>query len=133
MGIAESNITKRAMKAASRLGTRLFRVNTGLAWAGIVKKKFTNGDILLGSAYPIHMGLVTGASDLIGWHSIIITPQMVGKKVAIFTAPEVKTDSGFASPEQNNFIKVVNEAGGIAGVIRSEEDITNLILGWPNS
>lgn len=130
MGVQETNISKRVQKALSKLGTRLFRVNTGFAWAGVVKKKFPNGDILLGNAYPMRMGLVNGGSDLIGWHPVIITQAMVGKRVAVFAAPEVKTDTGSPNPDQVTFIRVVTEAGGIAGVVRSAEDAEALIAAW---
>lgn len=132
MGIKETNISKQIMKRVSLLGTRLFRVNTGMAWAGKVKRKFPNGDILLGGAYPIQMGLITGGSDLIGWHPVIITQSMVGKRVAVFTAPEVKTPGVVTNDDQHKFIKNVREAGGIAGVVYSEEQAAALIGAWPN-
>jgi hypothetical protein len=59
---------------------------------------------------------------LIGWTEKEITPEMVGRKVAIFTALEVKTPTGRASKEQINFIRVVREAGGIAGIARDGEE-----------
>jgi hypothetical protein len=52
---------------------------------------------------------------------------MVGKKFARFTAVEVKTETGRVTPEQQDFISAVNDAGGIAGVIRSEEDAKQLL------
>ena len=33
------------------------------------------------------------SSDLIGWTEIIITPEMIGKRVAVFTAIEVKKEA----------------------------------------
>lgn len=47
---------------------------------------------------------------------------MIGKTVAVFTAIEVKVDAKKASSNQADFIKAVAEAGGIAGVARSEHD-----------
>jgi hypothetical protein len=43
---------------------------------------------------------------------------MVGTKVAVFTAVEVKTESGKVSKEQQNFINNVNRAGGIGKITR---------------
>lgn len=60
-----------------------------------------------------------GGSDLIGYRSITITPDMVGRKVAIFTALEIKTPTGRATPEQRRFIEHIRAAGGIAGIVRS--------------
>ena len=93
---------------------RAFRNNTG-------KLKDVNGRW-------VEFGLCTGSSDLIGWTSVEITPEMVGKKVAIFTALEVKTPKGRTTDDQQNFINRVREAGGIAGIARSPEDARNIIL-----
>jgi hypothetical protein len=66
-------------------------------------------------------GLVKGSSDLIGWTAIEITPEMVGRKVAVFTACEVKSERGRVSKEQQNFIDQVNAQGGVAFVARSAD------------
>jgi hypothetical protein len=50
------------------------------------------GDIVLRKARPVAVG-VPGMSDLIGWTKIQVTPDMVGKEIAMFTAVEVKTES----------------------------------------
>jgi hypothetical protein len=75
-----------------------------------------------GSASPVKYGLVEGGSDLIGWRTVIITPEMIGKPVALFLALEVKTATGKPTPEQENFIRAVRKAGGLAGVVRSCDD-----------
>lgn len=140
MALQETNISKQIQKTLSKMGTRLFRVNTGTAWAGKPIKlaagqlyKAKHGDVVIQGAYPVRMGLINGGSDLIGWHPIVITPEMVGKRVAVFAAPEVKTDvGGNGNPDQKNFIKVVKEAGGIAGIVRSDDEAAALIAAWPN-
>lgn len=63
-----------------------------------------------------------GGSDLIGYKAITITPDMVGQKVAVFTALEVKTATGRATPEQRRFIEHIRSAGGISGIVRSTND-----------
>lgn len=68
-----------------------------------------------------------GGSDLIGWTPVIVTPDMVGKPVAVFTAVENKTSSGKATSAQANFIEQVRKAGGIAGVCRSGDDAKRLL------
>jgi hypothetical protein len=75
----------------------------------------------------IRFGLCSGSSDLIGWKSVVITPEMVGKRVAVFTAIEVKSKNGVVSIGQNMFLKVVREAGGLAGVARSMEDAEGIV------
>jgi hypothetical protein len=54
---------------------------------------------------------------------------MVGCRVAIFTAFEVKSAKGRVRPEQQAFIDNVKAAGGIAGVVRSVEEAKSLLTG----
>ena len=118
----ESHLLKLVQLAIGTLpNVRIFRNNTAMGWAGR-SKRLSGGAVLVQDAIPIHAGLCTGSSDLIGWTSIEITPDMVGKRVAVFTAVEVKTPTGKATPEQINFIERVNEAGGIGRIVRSEAD-----------
>lgn len=67
----------------------------------------------------VHYGLADGSSDLIGW--------TVRNGVAVFTALEVKSAKGRVTPEQQQFIDAVREAGGIAGVCRSVGDAELLL------
>lgn len=75
----------------------------------------------------VQYGLCVGSSDLIGFHTRTITPDDVGKQIAVFVAMEVKTESGRVSPDQKRFIEFVKNAGGIAGVVRSVSDAINLL------
>ena len=88
------------------------------------------GDVLIQNARPLQAGLHQGSSDLIGWSVRLVTPDMVGSKVALFTAIEVKTDGGRISAEQLTFIQNVRDAGGIAGIARSPQEAENLICGF---
>ena len=106
--------------------SRVFRNNVGTGWVGKVSST-NDGGKYIADARPLHSGLCTGSSDLIGWTTKEITPDMVGTKVAIFTAIEVKTPNGKASPEQLNFINQVQKSGGIAGIARSENDAVELV------
>ena len=59
------------------------------------------------------------SSDLIGFMPVIITKEMVGKKVAVFIAAEVKKSSWkYMSTDrevaQKKFLDVVNINGGIS-------------------
>jgi len=85
------------------------------------------GDVLIKNARLVEFGLTDGASDLIGLRSIVVTPDMVGQKLAVFTALEVKTPAGRVEPEQRNFIEFVQRFGGIAGVVRSPDDALRLV------
>ncbi len=91
------------LELGKRKNLRMFRNNVGMI----------NG---------VQFGLCVGSSDLIGFKSITITPEMVGQKVAVFTAIEVKTDKGKPTPAQNKFIEMVNNNGGIGAVVRSVDD-----------
>lgn len=71
-----------------------------------------------------------GGSDLIGLHSLTITPDMVGKRVAVFTAIEVKSDTGKATADQLAFIEFVQAMGGIAGVARSADEALSIISNY---
>ena len=52
---------------------------------------------------------------------------MVGQKVAVFVALEVKTTKGRATEEQKNFIAVVKGAGGKAEIVRSVTDAIKVL------
>jgi len=135
MGIEESNIVQRCRIAASRSGARLFRNNRGLFLTldalprlrdalkrgGIIGvQNMLNANCLR----KVRAGLeVDGSGDLIGWKSITITPEMVGRRIAIFCAAEIKAESGKASDNQLAFIENVQQAGGIAFIARSEQDV----------
>jgi hypothetical protein len=108
---------RRVMLRASQLGWRVFRNNVGFGWIG---KPCTACQNIL---RRIRFGLCTGSSDLVGWKSIEVTPDMVGKRIAIFTAIETKTETGRATKEQIAFITAVHGAGGHAAVVRGPEEL----------
>jgi hypothetical protein len=103
----------------------MFRNNVGMAWTGRVVRN-TNGSITIHDPRPLDAGLCKGSSDLIGWTPVTVTPDMVGQRLAVFTAIEVKGPKGKTSPEQTNFIDRVKIDGGIAGVARSADDATQI-------
>jgi hypothetical protein len=101
---------------------RLFRNNVGTGWAGRAKRDKSDPSLVhVFGARPLHAGLCVGSSDLIGWRSVVITPAMVGQRVAVFVGLEAKTGGGVLTPEQRAFIQVVQSAGGLAGEVRSLE------------
>lgn len=110
-----------------------WRNNTGVGWAGTPVKInkpcqiFAEaGDVLVKNARPLHAGLCPGSSDLIGLKRVTITPDMVGQTIAQFVAVEVKTRRGKATDKQNNFLDVVNNAGGVGIVARSADDLEQI-------
>lgn len=117
--MTESQIQSLILRAlGSRDDTRLFRNQVGGAWMGKPR-----GEVLLTSeARFVQCGLAVGSGDLIGWHSVTVTPDMVGRKLAVFLSVEVKTDTGRVLPEQTNWLKQVQKHGGIAMVARNVEE-----------
>ena len=73
------------------------------------------------------------SSDLIGIREIVITPDMVGKRVGVFTAIEVKDPAWTLKPKdtraqaQEAFIEWVKGKGGIAGFATSIEDFKKVL------
>lgn len=105
---------------------RTYRNNTGEAWQG-KSSRTSLGHVVIENPQRVKYGLKKGSSDLIGIYQIEITPEMVGKKIGIFTAIEIKTEKGVVSKEQKDFINTINKLGGIAGTARSVEDAVGLI------
>lgn len=116
--MSEADITNPILKEASRMGARLFRQNVALAWVGKQIKR-TPTTITLENPRPLHAGLCKGSSDVIGWTPVLVTPEMVGSTLAVFTAIEVKAGRVPVTDEQRKFVAAVVEAGGIARVVRS--------------
>lgn len=99
----------------------MFRNNVGTAWIGDTSK-LKDGSVLIRNPRVFHAGLCEGSSDLIGWRSLTITPEMVGQTVAVFAALEVKSKTGRATAGQKNFCQRVLEDGGFAGIVKSPEE-----------
>lgn len=113
----------------------MFRANVGTGWQGTGKPvRFSRethvvakrGDVLLRNARPFDTGLPAGFSDLFGVTSITITPEMVGKRIGVFYAIEVK-DQAKATSKQTDFLNAVKSEGGIGGIARSTEDARRIV------
>ena len=51
---------------------------------------------------------------------------MVGSKVVVFSAIEVK-DKGKTTKDQRNFINIISKSGGLAGVARDIKDAKRIL------
>lgn len=111
----ETDILQSCRLAVGRLpDVRLWRNNSGLLYDA--------------QGRPVRFGVgERGGSDLIGLKRVVITPEMIGKTLAVFAAVEVKTETGRVRPEQAHFIDFVSSFGGIAGVVRSPEEAVRLV------
>lgn len=112
---SEADIQRQIMLALSEADCTIWRQNTGLAWVGDAVM-LANGDVLLKKPRRLHVGLCNGSSDLIG-----IMPD--GR----FLAAEVKSKTGRVSIDQERFVEVVKQRGGVAGVCRSVGDALELL------
>jgi len=81
----------------------------------------------------VTFGLARGSADLIGWRTITVTPEMVGRRLAVFASIEIKTTTGRLRPEQRHWLRAVQAAGGVAGVARSVTDATVILDGGHNA
>ncbi len=102
----EKKLTEEIRYSEALTGSVLFRNAVG----------FMNG---------FSFGLSPGSSDEIGYKETIITPDLIGKKVAIFQAIEIKTLTDKISCEQIIFYLNVKIAGGIAQVYTEDRFLTH--------
>lgn len=127
MAKAETEILNRWRLKWAKWGV-LFRQQVGTFYAGQIHgepwTKVENGKEVryatIRNFQPTPMG-IKGLHDYIGWHEVVITPDMVGKKVAVFASVEGKSEDGELRPEQITFLQAVRRAGGIAFVVRSPD------------
>jgi hypothetical protein len=91
---------------------------------GKIKHTQSGSGIVVINPRRIKYGLCPGSADYIGWTSIEITPDMVGKKIAVFTSCEIKTENDRLSKEQRTWNKIVRKDGGIAEVWKENQILT---------
>lgn len=125
----ESALLKKFLVEYSADGHRLWRMQSGLFWNGKSKRidKPTTvtlgpGDVVIRKARRVRVGF-PGLSDTIGFTKVKITPEMVGRTVAIFTAAETKGEKTKVRPEQIQFVRVINQSGGIGVIAKKLEHL----------
>jgi hypothetical protein len=108
--VSEKEVLSSVWAYLQATGHRLFRNTCGAV-------KMGNRFIKYGVASP-------GGSDLIGWKSVTITPEMVGTQIAVFMAVECKaSQGGKLSIHQKAFLDDVTKSGGFAIVATSIDDV----------
>lgn len=119
----ETALGKRICLMASNLGHRIFRSNVGEGWIGKAiffskpaKIEVYPGDVIIRKAKRIHFGLCNGQGDYLGF-----------SRDGRFISIELKTETGKIREEQILFSDAVNRAGGIAGIVRDEEQAFELL------
>lgn len=123
--MSEADLLAHIQLALSRDDVHLFRTNAGMAWQGAIVEHTPQRLVLL-NPHPVKLG-PEGFSDLGGWYSCLITPDMVGTHVAIATYIEGKFGRRRATPAQLAFIETVKRAGGRAGVAYSVAEARSII------
>lgn len=139
----EQTIQNRARLALSenKLGV-YWRANVGRAWTSnevyqikhpgqAASFRLEVGDMILRDARPFSTGLPEGFSDLFGATMLTVTPDMVGKTIAVYTGLEAKGPRGKATDKQEMHLAMVRRAGGIAGVFRSPDEAVEIVRAGP--
>lgn len=129
-------VIKSALIWATKQGWRLCQNVVGGAWVGkLTEEYFTSGGkkpikvIEMIHARFIKFGLLTpsakngkthgGTLDLVGWRSVEITPDMVGKRIAQYCEFDAKTPGyNQLSDDQKNRVDQIRMAGGVSGIFR---------------
>lgn len=124
MTMTESDLSKKIQELAVKFKCKLLRNNSG------AMKDKTGRHVRYG------LGNISKklwdkwkTSDQIGYTKVVITPDMVGRTVAIFTAVEVKLPDSPIDDRyraQEKFINQVKVDGGIAAIIKSIDEIEDL-------
>lgn len=140
--MASEGVVQRQVWLGLGVICRLFRLNTGRAWlsnmgpAGV--QKLSDGSVLIKSARSIAIGFadtsgdpIVGATDLNGWTTVEVTPEMVGRRIAVYTAIETKNSKGgHKRAGQINFVDQAAAAGAIAGFANSKESALAIVNNW---
>lgn len=125
--MSESEVQQEIQTEAMKMGTQLWRNNSGALKDETGRTvRFGLGNISKKS------NEISKSSDLIGGTQVVITPDMVGKTIFIFTAIEVKSNDRSIVKDkryqgQKNYIELVKVRGGIAGFAQSTTDLKNII------
>jgi hypothetical protein len=106
-----------------RKDIQLFRNNVGVAAAYNFKTRSLRKPLQI-----IRYGLTQGSGDFIGYKTVEIKPDDVGKKVAVFLSVEAKNpNKHLISEEQKQFQEQVNNDGGIALIVKNMEDLKEIL------
>jgi hypothetical protein len=122
-----TNEIRAAISTATNGRVKTFRCNAGSFWQGEVVA-MQDGLLVLRNPRQIE-GLPEGFPDLLAIIPEIVTPDMVGKTVALAGFVEVKTENDRVSRRQEEFLAMARMAGCRAGIARSPEDAVKIVTG----
>lgn len=124
----ESAVQQRVRLELARTGALVWRNNVGACedkTGRIIRYGICNESA--------QMNRSLASSDLIGITPIVVTPEMVGKTLGVFTAAECKHSDWHLTPgdkraqAQLRFIDLVRSVGGIAGFVTDPAQVADLI------
>lgn len=124
---SESEIQQEIQLAGPKIKVNLMRNNSGAF-------KDAQGRLVRFGLGNVKKDLAYKSSDLIGWTEIVVTPEMVGRTLAVFTAIEVKDEkwkpkyNDTRETAQRNFVEWVKAKGGIAAIVNSVDEFMKLFL-----
>jgi hypothetical protein len=128
--MTEAAYQSRMRATATAHGLWLFRFNVGGAWAGQNAGRTASGDLILRHARWVDFGPPTGFPDTAGWLRHEITTRDVGRVLPVFAGVEFKSATGRVRAEQQNFLRVLNEVGGLAAVARPPMTWNEILEEW---
>ena len=131
MATPEAHASQEVRNRASDWKARLFRNNSGVLMNDVgVPVRFGLGN----ESQKMNKQFKTG--DFVGWFPVTITPDMVGKEIAVFANIEAKA-LGFKIKSvypinsrefaQNKFNELVRKNNGIAGFASNWQDVDNIV------
>jgi hypothetical protein len=109
---SEAEVQAEIQIEAAKLGCWLLRNNSGAC-------RSADGRLVRFGLGHVSAKQLTKSSDLIGIASVVVAPEMVGRRVGLFTAVEVKRE-GWSKPHgareehQKNFLDWVAARGGLS-------------------
>jgi hypothetical protein len=119
----ESAVTSHIRLAAAQLNCPLWRNNCGGFYDN-------TGRFI---RYGLGSEAKLASSDFIGIRPVLITPEMVGQVLGVFTAVEMKAENWHFNKndkhllQQKQFIDIVKEYGGLAGFATNVKDFYRII------
>jgi hypothetical protein len=128
--MSETTLVKTIQTTFGKGDVRLWRNNVGEGWQGHAHRNAV-GKLVIVNPRRLIFGLCPGSSDLIGFRSVEITPQMVGQRVAVFTAIEVKANAKSPFRDgQEEFLHMIGNFGGIAGSTHTVDGAEVILEGY---
>lgn len=122
----ETNVWKSAQIFICRYGDGLSRLFRNQRYKG----RIVNGDTITNAWADCGVG-GDGGHDTVGWHSFVIRPEHVGKRIAQYLSIETKTKRGVGHSKEQALMAVnVRKAGGLSGFADCDDDVERIIKEW---